>query len=132
MGIIFLIVSNDMIVFISLLSIYGFIILISLFVISILIKKNFDYKYIYFYDKYFTLVNKYGDYIDFNDYKIYVDNSILGILLSPYHLVFNYEIKYDFIIKDRQIEYTRIYFTLGEYLKLKKYRFSYIDFNSIK
>lgn len=126
MGIIFLILSNDFIVFWTLVAIYSVLLTFSIFLTLIFSKKKCEYTHIYFYNDHYSLVNKNGSFIDFDDSIIYVDNAIIGILVSPYHLIFEYEIKYDFVIMDKKIEYARIYLTIIEYIKIKRLHYNYI------
>ncbi len=73
------------------------------------------------------MINRNGGIIDFENSKIYIDNPILGLLISPIHLVLYYELKSDFEIKEKSIEYTRVYLTIGDYIKLKKAKNKYVE-----
>ena len=97
-------------------------------VIFVNVSKEFEYKYIYFDEYYFSLINKRGSFVDFENFKIYIDNPVLNILLSPIDLIMgDHEIRYDFAVKEKSIEYTRVYLTINQYFRIKKSKFKYVE-----
>ena len=94
--------------------------------IVLLIRCKNKYHYLYLNDEYFSLINNKGEYIDFENQKIYIDNPVYGFLVSPINLLFSEDIKEDFIIKGGKIIFTEVYLTIGCYLKIKKMNYRYI------
>lgn len=128
LGVILLLIRNDLIVFCGCIILYLIVLVISSFIILIIINKKFNYSYILLETNSYSLINKNGDKIDFSNSVLYIDNAFLSILISPFYLAINYEIKYDLIIQYKKNEYSRIYLTVFEFLKIKKYGFKYTRF----
>lgn len=132
-GIVMLICKSDTIVFFGTLIIYAAGLAISSFVFAIYIYKKFEYHYIFLDVDYFSLVNRKGAFIDFENLKLFITNPMLGIIGSIIGLfgVFinpvNASLAYDFVVKDKKIEYTKVYLTIRQYYKIKKKMYEYVE-----
>lgn len=127
-GIVMLIWKSDTIAFLGTLIIYAAVLAISSFVSAIIIYKKFEYHYIFLDDDFFSLVNKKGSFIDFEDSFLFIDNPVVGILLSIFDLFFQNELKYDFRVYYKKIECVKVCLTIRQYFKIKKSKFKYIEF----
>ena len=126
-ALVYFFITKDFIVLYMIFLLYLSILLLTIIISVIFVNKKFEYKYIYFDECSFSLINKRGSFIDFENSKIYIDNPVVGIFVSPIHLILNYEIKYDFVIKEKSVEYTRVYLSIKQYLKIKKSKFKYVE-----
>lgn len=127
-GIVMLICKSDTIVFFGTLIFYAAGLAISSFVFAIYIYKKFEYHYIFLDVDYFSLVNKKGSFIDFEDSFLFIDNAVIGLLTSPYHIFLIEGLVYDFVVEYKKIEYAKICLTIRQYFKIKKSKFKYIEF----
>ncbi len=120
---------GEIITGVSLLVIYLIIFFVTVIIISLLlVRKKYSYKYLFLTDDSLSLITKNHTFLSLEDVIIYVDNPILGLLLSPYYLITTYEIKSDFDIDEENVGCVKVYLSIMDYFKLKSRKYRYINF----
>ena len=119
---------GEIIIGVAFLVIY-LIIFFTVIIISLLLgKKKYSYKYLFLTDDSLSLITRNQTFLSLEDTNIYIDNPVLGLLLSPYYLLTTYAIKSDFDIDEGNVGCVKVYLSIVDYFKLKRRKYRNIIF----